>query len=431
MKQNEREILELQLLCEIREMLGGGGVFLLKANNLSDVASVSTAVSNLGLGAGDSPTFTGVTLSGKTEGSVLFTGPGGVVSEDNPAFIYDDTNNRLTVPFLAIGAATSSRPGLGFSGTTLQARLGDNSALTHLEASRYTATGGTVTASTLLFSGTQTWNNAGVTFAAFRINVTSTAAASGSHLMDLQTGGSIRLRVFSDSAQGVQIGTSGFLINETGNTMAQRNSTSAQEFRVYNTWTDAANNEYLRFAWTSNIMRIAAAFNGTGVARPIELQTNNNTQLRISSAVNFFVCIGSETSSFPALKRSSATIHVRLADDSAFTDIQALGGLFNGKITAGGVATANQVTQILQGSATIDPANLLAATTALLGTITVTGAVAGDPCFVSWPDSWASTNMILKASTGTNVINLYGTNPNTVTAIDLPSATIKGTVMKQ
>jgi hypothetical protein len=40
------------------------GGALLAANDLSDVASASTSRTNLGLGTGDSPTFTGLTLSG-------------------------------------------------------------------------------------------------------------------------------------------------------------------------------------------------------------------------------------------------------------------------------------------------------------------------------------------------------------------------------
>jgi hypothetical protein len=46
------------------------GTFLTKANNLSDVASAVTARSNLGLGTGNSPVFTGLTLSGLSNGCV-------------------------------------------------------------------------------------------------------------------------------------------------------------------------------------------------------------------------------------------------------------------------------------------------------------------------------------------------------------------------
>ena len=53
------------------------------------------------LGTGDSPTFVGLTLSGLTQGSVLFAGAGGVISEDNGNLFWDDTND-----FFGIGTAT-------------------------------------------------------------------------------------------------------------------------------------------------------------------------------------------------------------------------------------------------------------------------------------------------------------------------------------
>ena len=53
------------------------------------------------VGASSSPTFAGLTLSTMTAGSVLFAGTGGLVSQDNSNFFWDDTNNRL-----GIGTAT-------------------------------------------------------------------------------------------------------------------------------------------------------------------------------------------------------------------------------------------------------------------------------------------------------------------------------------
>jgi hypothetical protein len=55
--------------------------------------------------------------------------------------------------------------------------------------------GATVTASTPLVDGTQTWNNAAVTFTGLKFNVTDTASNASSLLMDLQVGGSSRFSV--------------------------------------------------------------------------------------------------------------------------------------------------------------------------------------------------------------------------------------------
>jgi hypothetical protein len=70
-----------------------------------------TARTSLGVGTGDSPTFTGLTLSGLTAGSVLFAGADGVVSEDNSNLFWDNTSKLL-----GIGVAAPVRP-LDIAGT--------------------------------------------------------------------------------------------------------------------------------------------------------------------------------------------------------------------------------------------------------------------------------------------------------------------------
>ena len=49
--------------------------------------------------------------------------------------------------------------------------------------------GGTVTTSAPLIDASQTWNAAGVTFTGWKLNITNTASASGSKLVDWQVGG--------------------------------------------------------------------------------------------------------------------------------------------------------------------------------------------------------------------------------------------------
>ncbi len=55
------------------EFTANPATFLQVANNLSDVASVSTSRTSLGLGTGNSPTFTGLNLSGLTVSSLVAT----------------------------------------------------------------------------------------------------------------------------------------------------------------------------------------------------------------------------------------------------------------------------------------------------------------------------------------------------------------------
>ena len=59
--------------------------------------SGTTVRTSIGLGTGDSPQFTGLTLSALTLGSVIFAGASGVISQDNANIFYDDANNRLGI----------------------------------------------------------------------------------------------------------------------------------------------------------------------------------------------------------------------------------------------------------------------------------------------------------------------------------------------
>jgi hypothetical protein len=81
----------------------------------------------------------------------------------------------------ALSAASSFRTLIG---------LGTGNTPTFLGAS---LTGGTVTASAPLINATQTWNSGGVTFNGLLLNVTDTASAAASTLLDLRVGGSSKV----------------------------------------------------------------------------------------------------------------------------------------------------------------------------------------------------------------------------------------------
>jgi hypothetical protein len=86
------------------------------------------------------------------------------------------------------------------------------------------------------------------------------------------------------------ISTDVFITREASNTVALRNSATAQTFRVYNTYTDASNYERGAFDWstTTNTLTIGAQAAGTGTLRGVSLvgagvtiasADNNNTTL--------------------------------------------------------------------------------------------------------------------------------------------------------
>lgn len=72
--------------------------------------------------------------------------------------------------------------------------------------------------------------------------------------------------------------------------IAQRNSTNAQTFRVYNTFTDASNYERGTFGWSGNVLVIGAEAAGTGTVRSWSLTTGGtiNGNLQNTGYINGF-----------------------------------------------------------------------------------------------------------------------------------------------
>jgi hypothetical protein len=211
---------------------------------------------------------------------------------------------------------------------------------------KLTVGGKTVTTSNPVLDASQTWNAAGVTFTALKVNATNTASAAGSLLMDLQVGGASQMAIGSGGAinlvngsmiirpnvsganevrflnnglvfrsvtetlvarfvastgqEGLSVVSSGqisfasgiptnsvgdtVLRRDAADTLAQRRTTNAQTFRVYNTFTDASNYERGFMRWNSNVMEFGTEEAGTGTARALRLQTDGTTALTLTTA---------------------------------------------------------------------------------------------------------------------------------------------------
>lgn len=98
-------IVEAAALTNGQLLIGSTGAAPVAANITQGATTQSIVINN---GAGSisldtiqdirtsaSPTFVNATLSGKTPGSVLFAGTGGLIQQDNASLFFDDTNNRL------------------------------------------------------------------------------------------------------------------------------------------------------------------------------------------------------------------------------------------------------------------------------------------------------------------------------------------------
>ena len=290
------------------------------------------------------------------------------------------------------------------------------------------------------FSLNQTWNNAATTFTGILANVTDTASNAASLLLDLQVGGTSRFNVsksgvitalrfkalsqvepytvidfynnqylarvvvgagltfeadvttirgMAGATTGVlSINGQGWLTTDAANTLAQRNSTNAQTFRLYGTFTDASNYRRLFLSsTTAGAFTLGVEGAGTGASGntltvgPAIFKTNDNEiygvvkngtsgsdtsrlfiwadgrqQARFGYASGYdglllgngsygpMIWMGGATSSFPSIKRNAAAINFRLADDSADCDITAAHGTFS----AGTDTTNNPILNLSQ-----------------------------------------------------------------------------------
>jgi|694.fasta_scaffold19843_12 hypothetical protein len=188
---------------------------------------------------------------------------------------------------------------------------------------RQTLTGPSLTGTeaTSVVDIAQTWNTTG-TPTLLKANITDTASAAGSLLMDLQVGGSSRFNVRKDGSVfylGSMFGATGsffypsgasrgaitspingvFLLSnaagttnsylaadEAANTLALRNGTNAQAFRVYRTFTDASNYARLEMSFSGTNASIFIDVAGSGATGNLSIAAN---QLIFNTGVNRWI----------------------------------------------------------------------------------------------------------------------------------------------
>jgi hypothetical protein len=223
------------------------------------------------------------------------------------ATIYDTEN--LTIGTLTGGKTPAY---LSVANSFTQGQSITAPANTSALTASYSVTGANTTP---LLNLSATWNTTGIA-RGILLNVTDTASNASSRLLDLQYQGTTSFAVGKDgsltfnstAASGSGSGSltpgntpifnllqsnglrssispttitfftaSGstnpvMLTADAANTLAQRNGTNSQTFRLYNTFTDSANFERGFMRWNSNVLEIGTEAGGTGTARLLKLQ---------------------------------------------------------------------------------------------------------------------------------------------------------------
>ena len=241
---------------------------------------------------------------------------------------------EVLTPIVLAGGGTGGGGTPGGSDTQVQfndgGAFGGDAGLTYDDTNGSLSVGGkTVTASEPVLDLSQTWNNAATAFTGLKFNATNAASASDSKLLDLQVGGTSQVYAFDYGSQvglvfdndtsngfvGVSYGqftfgsrvsslfsvgrrfladdailkasaAGGFgwsyvadstntadlkLLRDAAGTLAQRNGTNAQTYRLYNTYTDASNYERGFLQWNSNVLEIGSEGAGTGSEQPVRI----------------------------------------------------------------------------------------------------------------------------------------------------------------
>jgi hypothetical protein len=136
-------------------------------------------------------------------------------------------------------------------------------------------------------SGIALKNSSGTTVVTFGSANTTNVTFAGA----VNAGGSLNL-----TATGLTYGINSdvFLARDTANTLALRNSTNAQTFRVYGTYTDASNGDWLNITKAAgSTVTINPQANGTGTAGALTISTASGSNTTITGGTNLILNGGS------------------------------------------------------------------------------------------------------------------------------------------
>lgn len=290
----------------------------LRYSHSSDSMSFTTAGTQQGVLTSAGYLGLGITSPSKKLHVAVSTGDDGILlsksgSANNIFRVSMDGTSDQAEMFLyqsgaVIFAIRPNNP--GYINTTQNFGIGNTSPATRLDITGFTQTGSGAAG---ILNLAQTWNTTG-TPTALKLNITDTASNASSLLFDFQKGGVSQLKL---SKSGALTGFGDFYTpgGVQGNT---RVVTGANSYFI-----------------VAGRLNIGSPSDGVALIRNYANTDFGRLQL------------GGTTSSFPALKRSGATIQARLADDSDYATFHAKTYSVNG--TAGFTGTGAYTNFTIEG----------------------------------------------------------------------------------
>jgi len=164
--------------------------------------------------------------------------------------------------------------------------------------------------------GTGILNNGGTSLT-WAVGGTEVARVDNAGLFSVASGGG-----YQWSSTTASSGTKDLiLLRDAAATLAQRNGTTAQSFRVYNTYTDASNFERGTMDWatTANTLTIGSAKAGTGTARSVNLIAGGVVAMTIGTAADVQIpktVTAAGTTGAQTINKQSGTVNFAAAATS-------------------------------------------------------------------------------------------------------------------
>jgi hypothetical protein len=355
----------------------GGGQTWLDEQIIYAVPGASATLTNVAPTSGEYAAAAVVINAGSGTSGILFVRPtfefaSSTSATANTLVLRDANGGASFGPLSALAGSSNQHSITSSAGTNIVGPLalsgstGDTLTATYNAAITLNSTTG-VNVNGGPLALTQTWNNVATTFTGLQVNVTDTASAAASLLMDLRVGGVSRFNVsksgtiilrdssgvyqssfagnttFSKSANtkvafwltpnpsllglasdvliGWGSGTSTnstfdlSVLRDSANTLAQRNGNAAQESRIYGTYTGATNFERLSLKYNAadTAFQIGTEKGSAGgVAQPLQFRTDSTTRMAITSTGN----VGIGTTS-PASKLTVTGGDIEVTDSAS------------------------------------------------------------------------------------------------------------------